>query len=69
MKKDVKGEDNYKVGISASGGHQPTPLLGATLRSLELAGKVTGGRGGGLFGAGEIGSSGTSAFSMTLQIP
>ena len=62
----MKSDDNYKVGISASGGNLPAPLLGATLRSLEQAGKVTGNRGAGLFGAGEIGNS---AFSMTLQIP
>ena len=41
---------NYHVGVSASGGQQPAPLLGATLRSLDQAGKAVG---RGLFGAEE----------------
>ena len=48
--------NNFQVGVSASGGQQPAPLLGATLRSLDQAEKAVGsagGFGGGLFGAGE----------------
>ena len=61
-------EERFQVGVSASGGQQPAPLLGATLRSLEHASKVVNKEGEGLFGAGAV-TSGTSAFGMTLQIP
>lgn len=65
-----KASEMYQVGVTASGGQRPAPLLGATLRSLDHADKVISKRPpgfGGLFGAGE--SSGADNFGMTLQIP
>ena len=59
-------DQSLQVGVTASGGQRPTPLMGATLRSLDQADRVIGKRQG-LFGAGE--SSGGSGFGMTLQIP
>ena len=59
---NLESLNGYRVGVSASDGHYPAPLLGATLRSLDQVAKTNSGKGG-LFGAGE---NSISAFVMTL---
>lgn len=61
-RENLETHHGYRVGVSASDGNYPAPLLGATLRSLDQATKTNYGNGG-LFGAGE---TSISAFGMTL---